>query len=119
MSLAPGRQLRTRLAGVFLFLPLLARLRLDRIVDQAGYPGSKMVPASSTILSLLVLKLWDKERRSHMDDVNFDPALGLFAGLNILPKTAFATDYSDRTGREHQQLLLQCWGQGLWRVMFP
>jgi hypothetical protein len=119
LSLAPGRQLRTRLAGVFLFLPLLARLRLDRIVDQAGYPGSKMVPASSAILSLLVLKLLDKERHSHMDDFNFDPALGLFAGLNILPKKSFATDYSYRTGREHQQTLLQGWVQGLWPVMFP
>jgi hypothetical protein len=35
---------------------------------------------------LLALKLLDKERRSHIDDFNFDQALGLFAGLNILPK---------------------------------
>ena len=104
---------------MFFFLPLLARLHLDRIVDQAGYPGSKMIPASSAILSLLVLKLLDKERRSHMDDFNFDPALGLFAGLNILPKKSFATDYSYRTQREHQQTLLQGWVQGLWAVMFP
>jgi hypothetical protein len=117
--LAPGQQLSTRLAGVFLFLPLLARLRFDQLVAQAGYPGSKMVPASSAVLSLLVLKLLDKERHSHIDDFNFDPALGLFAGLNILPKKSFATDYSYRTQREHQQALLQRWVQGLWPVMFP
>jgi hypothetical protein len=119
LSLAPGRQLRTRLAGVFLFLPLLARLRFDRLVEQAGYPGSKMVPAGHALLSLLILKLLHKERRSHIDDFNFDPALGLFAGLNILPKKSFATEYSYRTQREHQEALLQGWVKGLWPVMFP
>jgi hypothetical protein len=53
-----------------------------------------MVPAPSALLSLLALKLLDKERRSHIDDFNCDEALGLFAGLNILPKKSFATDYS-------------------------
>jgi len=119
LSLAPGRQLQTRLAGVFLFLPLLAQLRFDQLVEQAGYPGSKMVPAGHALLSLLILKLLDKERRSHIDDFNFDPALGLFAGLNILPKKSFATEYSYRTQREHQEALLQGWVKGLWPVMFP
>ena len=53
-----------------------------------------MVPAPSALLSLLALKLLDKERRSHIDDFNCDEALGLFAGLNVLPKKSFATDYS-------------------------
>src|SRR5512135_2107374 len=56
-----------------------------------------MIPAASALLSLLVLKLLDKERRSHIDDFNFDEALGLFAGLNVLPKKTFVTDYSYRT----------------------
>src|SRR5947208_11604736 len=47
--------------------------------------------------------------RSHISDFNFDEALGLFAGLNILPKTTFATDYSYRTQREHQHRLLAGW----------
>src|SRR4029434_8337092 len=105
-SLTPGRCLRTRLAGLFLFLPLLARVQFDKIVNRAGYPGSEMVPATSALLSLLTLKLLDKERRSHISDFNFDEALGLFAGLNILPKTTFATDYSYRTQREDQHRLL-------------
>jgi hypothetical protein len=68
-----------------------------------------MVPATSALLSLLALKLIDKERRSHISDLNFDEALGLFAGLNILPKATFATDYSYRTVRENQQRLLAGW----------
>ena len=59
------------------------------------------------MLSLLALKLWDKERQSHIDDFNFDEAPGLFAGRNILPKKSFATDYSSRTTRDHQFGLLR------------
>jgi hypothetical protein len=119
MDLASGRRLRTRVAGIFLFLPLLARLRFDQIVQRAGYPGSQMVPATGALLSLLVLKLLDKERRSHISDFNFDEALGLFAGLNILPKATFATDYSYRTQRGHQQQLLSGWISALAPLLFP
>ena len=102
MSLAPGRRLRTRVAGVFLFLPLLARVRFDQLVSQASYPGSAMVPATSALLSVLVLKLLDKERRSHSNDLNCDEAVGLLAGRNRPPKKSSATDYASRTIRDHQ-----------------
>ncbi len=119
MSLTPGRTLHSRVAGLFLFVPLLARLDFDRLVADAEYPGSEMVPAPSALLSLLALKLLDKERRSHIDDFNCDEALGLFAGLNIPPKKSFATDYSYRTGRAQQLGLLQGWVKALAPVMFP
>jgi len=119
LSLAPGRRLRTRVAGVFLFLPLLARVRFDHLVSQASYPGSAMVPATSALLSLLVLKLLDKERRSHINDFNFDEAVGLFAGLNVPPKKSYATDYSYRTVRDHQQKLLSGWIGAVAPVLFP
>ena len=80
LVLTPGRCLETRVAGVFLFLPLLARLRFDDLVTQAGYPGSGMIPPPAAPLSRLALKLLDKERRSHITDFDFDEALGLFAG---------------------------------------
>jgi hypothetical protein len=101
--------IQTRVAGIFVFWPLLAQLGFGELVEQAGYPGSGMVPATSAMLSLLALKLIDKERRSHISDFDFDEALGLFAGLNILPKATFATDYSYRTVRENQQRLLAGW----------
>lgn len=107
------------MAGIFLFLPLLAQLRFDRLVQQAGYPGSHMVPAASALLGLLALKLLDKERRSHISDFNCDEALGLFAGLNILPKSAFATEYSYRTQRDHQERLLSGWIAALAPRLFP
>ena len=119
LSVAEPVRLRTRVAGLFLFLPLLARLGFDALVRQADYPGSRMVPADAALLSLLTLKLLDKERRSHIDDFNFEAALGLFAGLNVLPKKSFATDYSYRTQREQQQKLLAGWVRRLSPVLLP
>jgi hypothetical protein len=107
LSLEPGCTCYSRVAGIFLFLPLLARLRFDQIVTGAGYPSSEMVPATSALLSLLTLKLLNKERKSHIDGFNFDEALGLFAGLNILAKKSFATSYSYRATCDQQLGLLQ------------
>jgi hypothetical protein len=106
-------------AGLFLFLPLLARVHFDQLVGHARYPGSPMIPATSALLSLLSLKLLDKERRRHINDFNFDEAVGLFAGLNIPPKKSYATDYSYRTGRQHQQQLLAGWIRALAPLLFP
>lgn len=107
------------MAGIFLFLPLLARLRFDDMITQAGYPGSGMVPPPAALISLLTLKLLDKERRSHITDFDFDEVLGLFAGLNVLPKKSYATDYSYRTSRSCQQSLLSRWVTGLAPLLFP
>jgi hypothetical protein len=65
------------------------------------------------------LKLLGKERLSHIDDFGFDPALGLFAGLNALPKKSFATEYSYRCARPNQQALLSGWAKTLSALMFP
>jgi hypothetical protein len=119
LSLAPGQRWRTRLAGAFLFLPLLATVRFDQIARDAGYPGSNCIPAHAALLSLLLLKLLDKERRSHVNDFNFDTALGLFAGLNVLPKKSFLTEYSYRAHRPQQQALLAGWVSVLSRLLFP
>jgi hypothetical protein len=119
LNLTPGRTLHSRVAGLFLFVPLLTRLGFDRLIAEAGYPGSEMVPALGATLSLLALKLLDKERRSHIDDFNCDQAVGLFAGLNVPPKKTFATDYSYRTERAQQLGLLQGWVKVLAPLMFP
>ena len=71
-----------------------------------------MIPATAALLSLLALKLLDKERRSHISDFNFDEALGLFAGLNVPPKKSYATAYSYRTTRAHREQLLSGWVAG-------
>jgi hypothetical protein len=98
-SLAPGRCFHTRVAGLFLFVPQLLELGLPAAVAQARWPGSKAVPALQAILALLSAKLLGKRRVSHISDLCSDEGAGLFAGLNVLPKATFATDYSYRTER--------------------
>ena len=65
------------------------------------------MPAVSWLLSLLALKLTRTRRVSHVDDLLLsDPAAALFAGLAVLPKKSALTDYSYRTGHEHQRRFL-------------
>src|SRR5262249_9577564 len=89
------------------------------LVSDASYPGSAMVPATSALLSLLVLKLLDKARRSHINDLNFDEAVGLLTGLHVPPKKSYVTDYSYRTVRDHQQKLLSGWIGAVAPLLFP
>lgn len=91
-------------AGLLLLLPDLIDLDLPGLVKQAGYPGTRVVPATSWLLSLLALKLTRTRRVSHVDDLLLsDPAASLFAGLATLPKKSALTDYSYRTSHDHQR----------------
>ncbi len=89
-------------AGLFLLLPELLELDLPGLVKAAGWPLTSQLPALRSVLSLLALKLSGRCRRSHIRDVVHDPALGLFAGLNVLPKTWHLSTYSYRTKRAQQ-----------------
>jgi Transposase DDE domain len=95
LDLAP-RQLRTQFGGLFLFVPYLAQISSESIFEDNGFPGSKMIPASHAIRSLLGLKLYGCARHSHVMSEVFDPGLALFAGLNSVPKRSFLTEYSCR-----------------------
>ncbi|HET9254492.1 MAG TPA: transposase, partial [Pseudonocardiaceae bacterium] len=94
-------------AGLLLLVPDLIELDLPALVTQAGYPGTRVVPAVSWLLSLLALKLTRTRRVSHVDDLLLaDPAASLFAGLATLPKKSALTEYSYRTSHEHQRSFL-------------
>jgi len=81
-------------AGVFLFVPFLAQLNINKVVRDAGLPGTKVIPATSYLMSFLALKLLGTERYSHVGDYGFDPGLGMFAGINVLPKCTAMSTYS-------------------------
>jgi len=91
-----ARSFRTKFGGLFLFLPYLAGIPFDSILEQAGLPASKMIPAAHAVRSLLALKLFGGARHSHVMSDVFDEGLALFAGLNQIPKRAFLTEYSCR-----------------------
>lgn len=103
------RQLRTQFGGLFLFLPFLARIPLDKILSQSGFPGSQMVPAGAAIRSLLALKLFGSARHSHVMSSVLDEGLALFAGLNVIPKRSFLTEYSCRIDPACYPALMRRW----------
>ena len=55
-----------------------------------------MIPAEHAMRSLFALKLFGNARHSHVMSSVFDEGLALFAGLNVIPKRSFLTEYSCR-----------------------
>jgi transposase len=106
LVLDDGRQFHTKAAGLFLFVPLLLELDLPQAVSKAKLPGSKQIPPLQALLALLVPKLIGKRRVSHISDLCNDEGAGLFAGLNVLPKITYATDYSYKTERVMSERLI-------------
>ena len=101
-----GQRLSSEHAGLFLLLPELVELDIPALIAKAGYPSTTKLAALNSLLALLALKLQEERRRSHVYDVVHDRALGLFCGLNVLPKRTHLTGYSYRTTRSHNRALL-------------
>jgi len=99
-------QLESTRAGLLLVIPDLVNLDLPALTGHAGYPGTRVIPAVSWLLSLLALKLTRTRRVSHVDDLLADPAAALLAGLAVLPKKSALTGYSYRLSHDHQQRFL-------------
>lgn len=118
LDLSP-RKFRTRFGGLFLFLPTLVPAHLDRILSKAGFPGSKMVPAAHAMRSLLGLKLFGTARHSHVMSYVFDEGLSLFAGLNVVPKRSFLTEYSCRVEPEAHRKLMRLWFDAVGKMGLP
>ena len=118
LDLSP-RKFRTRFGGLFLFLPTLVPTNLDRILPQAGFPGSRMVPAPHAMRSLLGLKLFGTARHSHVMSYVFDEGLSLFAGLNVVPKRSFLTEYSCRVAPDAHRKLMRLWFDAMSKLGLP
>jgi hypothetical protein len=108
LDLTP-RALRTRFGGLFLFLPWLISADLDKLLTRGGFPSSKMVPAACAVRSLLALKLFGNARHSHVMSSVLDEGLALFAGLNVVPKRSFLTEYSCRITPDCYPRLMRDW----------
>jgi hypothetical protein len=118
LELTP-RSFRTPLAGLFLFVPLLHRIDVARVVTAARLPGSKMIPAEQAVRSLLALKLVGAERKSHVMDLVLDQAIALFAGLNVVPKRSYLASYSSRIDHKMSLRLMEAWLDQVEKVGLP
>ena len=103
------RKFQTRCGGLFLFVPALVSLELERLAATARLPGSKMIPREHALRACLALKLWSIERKSHIMALVADEGLALFAGLNVIPKKSYLSEYSSRVSPEQITKLLAAW----------
>jgi len=115
LDLAP-REFRTQYGGLFLFVPFLARIPWDPLVQGAELPGSAMIPAAHALRALLGLKLFGSRRHSHVMADVFDEGLALFAGLNVIPKRSFLTEYSCRIAPASYPKLMRRWFDAVGRL---
>ena len=94
-------------AGILMFLAIIKHYEIDQVIAQSGYPGTAVINNASSILCFLALKLANRRRYSSDDTWCMDRGMGLFAGLNVLPKTAWYTSYSDRVTTGMNQSFLK------------
>jgi hypothetical protein len=118
LDLSP-RAFSTQFGGLFLFLPILAAIPLDRILRAAGFPGSEMIPSGCALRSLLALKLFGTARHRHVMSAVLDQGLALFAGLNVIPKRSFLTEYSCRIDPAGYPELMRRWFDAVSRLGLP
>jgi transposase len=82
--------------GLFVFLPIIISYGIDKAISSSHYPYTRDIGKLSSILSFVALKLSNVKRYSDDDLWCMDRGLGLFAGLNVLPKAAWLSSYSSR-----------------------
>lgn len=115
LDLTP-RTFNTKFGGLFLFLPMLAKIPFDAMIRDAGLPGSGMIPASHAVRSILALKLFGNARHTHVMSDVFDQGLAVFAGLNVIPKSSFLAQYSCRVNPESYPILMRSWFDAVKRL---
>jgi len=100
------QEFQTRCGGLFLFVPYLVRLSLEKLATTARLRGTKMIPAPHALRASLALKLWSIERKSHVMALVADQGLALFAGLNAFPKKSYLSEYSSHITHTQNTALL-------------
>lgn len=83
-------------AGTLCFLPLIKELGIDKIIEKSAYPETKSLSRLNSILSFIALKANSISRYSEDDLWCMDKGMGMFSGLNVLPKAAWFSSYSHR-----------------------
>ncbi|MDR3020591.1 MAG: transposase [Treponema sp.] len=97
--------------GVFSFLPIISEFGIDKAIKKSSFPRTSSIGRLSSILSFLALKLISVKRYNADDLWCMDRGLGMFAGLNVLPKTAWFSSYSSSVTREMNMGFLRALGE--------
>ncbi len=83
-------------AGILCLLPYIQRCGIGDVIEESDYPATSQISKISSILSFIALKASNIRRYSADNLWCMDRGMGLFAGLNVLPKAAWFTSYSHR-----------------------
>jgi hypothetical protein len=78
-----------------------------------------MIPAGCAMRSLLALKLFGTARHGHVMSSVLDQGLALFAGLNVIPKRSYLTEYSCRIAPACYPELMRRWFDAVNRLGLP
>jgi len=89
-----NEQFSSKSVGVLCFLPFIKAYGIDKAIKASTYPGTGQIGKLSSILAFLALKLSNVQRYGQDDGWCMDRGLGMFAGLNVLPKTTWYSSYS-------------------------
>lgn len=81
-------------AGVFFFIPYIIESGILDYVKDCKLPESSVIGSTQACLSMLLLKLIGCQRLTHIGAYDQEPGLGVFAGLNVLPKPTYMNTYS-------------------------
>jgi len=91
--------------GIFFFIPYIIESGILGILKECNLPKSSDIEATHACLSMLLFKLIGAKRLSHISNYDQEPGLGLFAGLNILPKSTYMSTYSCRCSDDNMMEL--------------
>lgn len=104
--------------GVFFFIPYILESGILDVVKQCRLPQSSDIGSTEACLCMLLLKLIGGKRLSHIGAYDQEPGLGVFAGLNILPKSTYMCTYSCRCS-ETELMDLQNKAVSLFKKKYP
>ena len=93
-SFSEEEQFSSKGVGVLCFLPFIKLFGIDKAIERSNYPETRQIGKLNSILAFLALKLSRVQRYGQDDGWCMDRGLGLFAGLNVLPKTTWYSSYS-------------------------
>ena len=93
--------------GILCVLPYIQMYEIDVLIENSAYPQTESINRLSSILSFAAIKLSNVRRYTADDAWCMDRGLGLFAGLNVLPKAAWYTSYSSRIMRKMNRSFLK------------
>ncbi len=102
-----SEEFSTQNVSLLCFRVLIEEYKIIELISNSSYPETKTINRLSSILSFVALKLSNVRRYSTDDIWCMDRGLGLFAGLNVLPKSAWLSSYSHRVTKEMNTYFLK------------